>query len=195
MAKHPSSYMSVGRGGFRRAFRSVLLSKHTVSGVLELAKAELGDQCVYCGISGKQVRLQPDHLWPESQGGTTVPGNVVPACPTCNSDRRNSDWRVFLQTSPRVLSRKPEEIQAQSDAINNYIEEHDQSVAPRLDQVLTAEELDLLQQVELLLSAISDGSLAMAGFVKKNQVTFSDPQGLFRELVEVVRKHRGDSGR
>lgn len=187
--------MSIGRGGFRRAFRSVLLSKHTVAGVLELAKVALGDRCVYCGIPGTQVRLQPDHLWPESQGGTTVPGNVVPACPTCNSDRRDSDWRVFVQTSPRVLQRKPEEIQLQLDAIERYINHHNQAVAPRLDQVLTPEELDLLQQVELLLTAISDGSLAMAGYVKKNQVTFSDPQNLFRELVQVVRKHRDDSRR
>ena len=32
-----------------------------------------------------------DHVWPVSRGGQSVPGNLVPACSTCNSRKKNND--------------------------------------------------------------------------------------------------------
>lgn len=48
-------------------------------------------KCVYCGKPGTTW----DHIVPVSQGGKTEPGNIVLACESCNSskkDREMGDW-------------------------------------------------------------------------------------------------------
>ncbi|PWB49023.1 MAG: hypothetical protein C3F12_00555 [Candidatus Methylomirabilota bacterium] len=50
-----------------------------------------GEQCVYCG----GLPETRDHVLPLSRGGETQPGNVVPACASCNSskkDRSPLEW-------------------------------------------------------------------------------------------------------
>lgn len=44
--------------------------------------------CAYCG-EGPATTW--DHIVPVSQGGLTEPGNVVPACVSCNSSKRDRD--------------------------------------------------------------------------------------------------------
>jgi 5-methylcytosine-specific restriction enzyme A len=44
-------------------------------------------QCTYCGNKFKFSELTLDHVVPLARGGTTSPGNVVPACRTCNSQK------------------------------------------------------------------------------------------------------------
>lgn len=54
------------------------------------------NRCVYCGRSG---RLAMDHVQPLSRGGRHEPVNVVPACKSCNSSKRDrtlAEWGVFL---------------------------------------------------------------------------------------------------
>lgn len=47
-----------------------------------------GGLCAYgCGRSATSV----DHVWPVSRGGRSVPGNLVPACSSCNSSKNNGD--------------------------------------------------------------------------------------------------------
>ena len=50
--------------------------------------ADFGHRCAYCGASGD---LQIEHVIPISKGGANDLGNVVPACPSCNSSKRSRD--------------------------------------------------------------------------------------------------------
>ena len=62
-----------------------------------------GWACAYCGRGPRDrqdahqahVVLSLDHLVPRSQGGTNEPRNLVSACISCNSSRRDRDWREF----------------------------------------------------------------------------------------------------
>lgn len=50
-----------------------------------------GGKCVYCCSPATTI----DHLHPVSRGGRTTPGNVVPACRSCNSRKKDmelDDW-------------------------------------------------------------------------------------------------------
>jgi hypothetical protein len=194
MTKSFSSHMGVGRGRFRKAFRAVLLSRHGVPDAWQSAIQELGNACIYCGVSGDDQRLQLDHLWPESQGGCVVPGNMVPACPTCNSDRREIPWQEFFRTSPRVLNqRSDEEITQQIQRVTQYMHAHEQDQPPALCSMLNADEQALLKDFDLLLSALSDGALAQAGHIKKSSVKFTEPDRMFDELVRVARAFQKNS--
>jgi len=47
-----------------------------------------GGLCAYgCG----QIATTLDHVIPVKSGGLSVPGNVVPACKSCNSAKRDRD--------------------------------------------------------------------------------------------------------
>jgi|688.fasta_scaffold182956_2 5-methylcytosine-specific restriction endonuclease McrA len=51
-------------------------------------------KCFYCGASG---RMSMDHVVPISRDGRHSIGNVLPACITCNSSKRNRtimEWRL-----------------------------------------------------------------------------------------------------
>lgn len=43
-----------------------------------------GYRCVYCGRSGRSLRLTIDHVHPVAYGGTNDIGNLVTACRACN---------------------------------------------------------------------------------------------------------------
>lgn len=191
MAKAISSHMGVGRGRFRKALRAVLLAQHATPELESLVRKELDWLCIHCGISGEQERLQLDHLWPESQGGCLVLGNVAPACPTCNSDRRQVPWQEFLRTSARARRlRGDDDILAQTKQIEEYMRRHGQHEPPSLQTMLTDVELTLLSDFDLLLSALSDGAMARAGYQKKASIVFESPGELFNKLVAVARQHQ-----
>jgi len=48
-------------------------------------KEAFGYECAYCGDSPDT--LERDHVVPLSEGGDTVPENIVPACGTCNRSK------------------------------------------------------------------------------------------------------------
>lgn len=48
-----------------------------------------GYACQYCGATGPDVILEPDHLYPQGRGGITCPQNLTTACRPCN--RRKGD--------------------------------------------------------------------------------------------------------
>ena len=65
-----------------------------------------GLACVYCGASledGAQLTL--DHLRPVSKGGANEASNLVTACHTCNSDRKNRTVRGFCRAVASELDR------------------------------------------------------------------------------------------
>lgn len=64
--------------------------------------------CAYCGA--KPDRLDPDHVVPVSRGGPNTLTNLLPACLSCNSDKRDlllSEWdadRRRRRLPPRATS-------------------------------------------------------------------------------------------
>lgn len=54
--------------------------------------ARESERCVYCGAT--DVRLEYDHIFPVSRGGTNEPSNLVLACERCN---RSKGARTLLE--------------------------------------------------------------------------------------------------
>jgi 5-methylcytosine-specific restriction endonuclease McrA len=52
----------------------------------------LQEGCAYCGAPAGTL----DHVIPVSTGGKSEPGNLVPACATCNSKKKDSDPRPWI---------------------------------------------------------------------------------------------------
>lgn len=49
---------------------------------------DFGGLCGYgCGMGAHAL----DHIWPVAKGGESVPGNLVPACTSCNSSKKDRD--------------------------------------------------------------------------------------------------------
>jgi 5-methylcytosine-specific restriction endonuclease McrA len=44
--------------------------------------------CHYCEKKFKPKDLTMDHVVPLARGGTSTPGNIVPACKDCNRDKK-----------------------------------------------------------------------------------------------------------
>jgi 5-methylcytosine-specific restriction protein A len=44
-------------------------------------------KCYYCKEIFSYEELTVDHIVPLARGGTTTPGNVVPACLSCNKNK------------------------------------------------------------------------------------------------------------
>jgi 5-methylcytosine-specific restriction endonuclease McrA len=44
--------------------------------------------CHYCRETFPASRLTMDHVVPLARGGTSTPGNLVPACAKCNRDKK-----------------------------------------------------------------------------------------------------------
>lgn len=63
--------------------------------------------CAYCGRSG---RMTMDHVVPLSRGGRHSIGNLLPACRTCNSSKRQRllvEWRLIEMVWPPPPPEKP----------------------------------------------------------------------------------------
>jgi 5-methylcytosine-specific restriction endonuclease McrA len=56
--------------------------------------------CAYCPAPATTW----DHIRPVRDGGQTVPGNVVPACTTCNSSKKATDVFTWLAATGRTPS-------------------------------------------------------------------------------------------
>lgn len=59
--------------------------------------ASQGHRCYYCWSTDK--KLSADHITPLVQGGKHVQSNLIPACKSCNSSKKNrriSEWRPWI---------------------------------------------------------------------------------------------------
>lgn len=63
---------------------------------------EFDFRCAYCGRRGG--RLTRDHVVPRSRGGTDRIANIVPACRSCNSKKRDlllgAEWSPIAPVIP-----------------------------------------------------------------------------------------------
>jgi hypothetical protein len=55
-------------------------------------QCQLERGCAYCGEPATTL----DHFIPVTRGGKSEPGNLVPACVSCNSKKKNSDPLLWL---------------------------------------------------------------------------------------------------
>lgn len=70
------------------------------------------------------------------------------------------------------------------------MKKHGQGEPPTLKSMLTEDELALLDNFDLLLSALSDGALAKNGHDKSSAIIFDRPAEMFDELVAVATRHQ-----
>ncbi|MBI2154811.1 MAG: HNH endonuclease [Candidatus Rokubacteria bacterium] len=61
---------------------------------------EFDGKCAYCGNPATTW----DHVVPVIRGGRTTPSNVVPACSSCNSSKKNRDVLEWLEAIGRTPS-------------------------------------------------------------------------------------------
>ncbi|MEW6219960.1 MAG: HNH endonuclease [Thermodesulfobacteriota bacterium] len=55
--------------------------------------------CFYCGKATPPAELSMDHVVPLVRGGRSTKGNLVPACKSCNTDKKTSllqEWPDFM---------------------------------------------------------------------------------------------------
>jgi len=58
-------------------------------------------RCYYCKNKISPHLLTMDHIIPISRGGETYKGNVVPACKSCNNQKKSLltvEWEQYIQS-------------------------------------------------------------------------------------------------
>lgn len=58
-------------------------------------------RCHYCGQRIPAADLTMDHIVPVARGGKSTKGNVVPACKSCNTKKKQllpMEWDAYLQS-------------------------------------------------------------------------------------------------
>lgn len=84
-----------GKAGFAIRQRVYARKRKIEALPLEAREALLdhyGNLCLYCQVKKATTY---DHIWPVKLGGRTIPGNIVPACVSCNSSKGETlliDW-------------------------------------------------------------------------------------------------------
>lgn len=56
--------------------------------------------CRYCGASAPDVKLEVDHVVPQSRGGSDAPWNLVASCETCNRGKSATELDKPLVAGP-----------------------------------------------------------------------------------------------
>ncbi|WP_353986594.1 HNH endonuclease [Lactiplantibacillus plantarum] len=62
-----------------------------------MCKSYFQQCCAYCG---NQVKLTKDHLKPLENGGRLEVLNVIPACQSCNSSKKDHEWLSWFENQP-----------------------------------------------------------------------------------------------
>lgn len=90
---HPESVL-VSNSIYRARKRAAPINDLTANEWMAI-KAHYGNRCIYCGIKSK--RLSMDHIIPLSKNGSHTVSNIVPACKSCNSKKRNKGPLIPVQ--------------------------------------------------------------------------------------------------
>ena len=82
----------------RRALKKACEGSHTRHEWAEILQQH-AFCCAYCGIrQTTELRLTRDHYTPLTKGGTNYADNIIPACRSCNSKKKNRDPIEFLRS-------------------------------------------------------------------------------------------------
>lgn len=63
------------------------------------------NRCAYCDRSGRNSKLELEHVIPRSDGGQDRYGNLVASCPECNRKKGSQPLEQFLQRRPAKIGR------------------------------------------------------------------------------------------
>jgi len=58
-------------------------------------------RCYYCAEALEKSGATMDHIVPIARGGRSTPGNVVVACKSCNTQKRDltaADWLLYMDS-------------------------------------------------------------------------------------------------
>lgn len=80
----------------------------SLRGAAQLLRAQMKDQCVYCGVSLDDATRTVDHVVPRSRGGKDHLSNYVLSCLGCNNvkgDRTVHEW-LGVYNPPFLVYRK-----------------------------------------------------------------------------------------
>lgn len=83
----PYKWKSIKRKTLKKGLPATLTSEQW-----EDIKEKFNNQCAYCG---EQLPLEQEHFIPVSKGGDYTKTNIIPACKSCNSskrDRKPVEW-------------------------------------------------------------------------------------------------------
>lgn len=69
--------------------------------VREYLLEKWGRKCVYCGA--ENTRLEVEHIYPRSKGGSNRVSNLAIACHDCNQKKGSQDIKQFLEGKPQIL--------------------------------------------------------------------------------------------
>jgi len=83
----------------RRARKFATINDFTKEQWIELLE-EYNYLCAYCNTKSK--KLQQDHVIPLSRGGEHTKGNIVPACPFCNSSKHDHPLLVWMYSRAQL---------------------------------------------------------------------------------------------
>ncbi len=53
--------------------------------------------CSYCGCKLTRKTVTIDHLYPKSYGGVSIPNNLFPVCPTCNTKKKDLSLKHYKE--------------------------------------------------------------------------------------------------
>jgi 5-methylcytosine-specific restriction endonuclease McrA len=67
----------------------------------EEIKRRYGFECLACGRSEPEIKLEPDHIQALSKGGAHKADNIQPLCRSCNARKgtKNVDYRPYKEAA------------------------------------------------------------------------------------------------
>lgn len=99
-----------------------------------------GNNCFYCGRSGRSTPLEMEHIIPASLGGTGRIDNIVPSCVPCNRRKGNRPVEEFLKRRPAKLAQLNERL-----SVNPQSAAHLNVILPNLLKQLRATSLTVTE--------------------------------------------------
>ncbi|MGM0238505.1 HNH endonuclease [Enterococcus sp. AZ103] len=73
----------------------------------ELSQAYFKFECAYCG---KKSKLTKDHLDPLKNKGLLTASNIIPACSSCNSSKKDKQWQSWFSKQKFYDKKRAEKI-------------------------------------------------------------------------------------
>lgn len=90
----------VAHSAKRRALKNGCAVNNFTAAQWEAMLEYYNHACAYC--LRQDVKLTQDHMTPLSRGGDHTEGNIVPACKSCNSRKRNKTLLEFVTVQQNV---------------------------------------------------------------------------------------------
>jgi hypothetical protein len=146
--------------------------------------------CYWCGISGRNIAFQIDHVVPVSWGGVNDLANLVTACPSCNLKKGASVTGALGKTSGSGNAFKPRSTVSPRVAARQESREQAMPKLPRDLEQLRKGEIDLARKRQQLrekeLNRLQKTSMALKDkdYVKRERELAKKRLRIEEEVVE-----------